>query len=175
MSEVEFLYNGNNIKIQCNSNDKLRNIFDKFITKVGTTNNLLVYLYNGDTISNYGLTFYELANSEDKIRNKMNIIVTETLNSNSNHFIYEKCVNVDNSMKEFAEMSILYALQKYPDNDYQKCEFISIKFEEKYGGSWGASFIKNGDSCHVYFGYLIRVKYAGYTIKILKTNDNSLA
>ena len=144
---------------------------NRFISKVEATNILLVYIYNGYIISNEELTFYELANSDDKKRNKMNIVVTESSNSNSNQFIYEKCVNVDNSMKEFAEMSILYALQKYPDNDYQKCEFVSIKFEEKYGGNWGASFLKNGDSCYVYRNYYIKVKYGDYTIKILKTDN----
>ena len=76
MSEIEFFYNGNYIKIQCNSNEKMRNIFDRFITKVGANNNLLVYIFNGYTISNEGLTFYELANSDDRKRNKMNIVVT---------------------------------------------------------------------------------------------------
>ena len=171
MSEVEFFYKGNNIKIQCNSNEKIRNILYRFISKVEANNILLVYIYNGYIISNEELTFYELANSEDKKRNKMNIVVTESSNSNYNQFIYEKCVNADNSMKEFAEMSILYALQKYPDNDYQKCEFVSIKFEEKYGGNWGASFLKNGDSCYVYRKYYIKVKYGDYTIKILKTDN----
>ena len=32
-------------------------------------------------------------------------------------------------------MSILYVLQKYPDNAHQKCEYVSIKFEKKYGDS----------------------------------------
>ena len=172
MAEVEFYYNGSNIKVQCNQNDRMGDIQSRFKSKVGSSQNSFVYLYNGHTLSNESLTFYELANPDDRKRKKMNIIATESKYSNTNQFIYEKCLVEDDSMKEFAEMMILYAIQKYPDDDWEKCEFIMTKFEEKYGGKWGTSFLKNGDSAYWYNGYYIKVKYGGYTIKILRTKEN---
>ena len=41
MSEVEFFYKGNNIKIPCNSNEKIRNILYRFTSKVEATNILM--------------------------------------------------------------------------------------------------------------------------------------
>ena len=75
-------------------------------------------------------------------------------------------------MKEFAEMSILYAIQKYPDNDWEKCLLVKKQFEEKYGGYWGVSFLKTGDSVYDAFDYYIKVNYGGYKIKIVRTRKN---
>ena len=33
MAEVEFIYNGGNINIHCNKNDKMKDICEKFINK----------------------------------------------------------------------------------------------------------------------------------------------
>ena len=172
MTEVEFYYKGQNIKIQCNQYEKMNEIFKKFSSKAGTNKDSFVFIYNGNIITNEELTFDELSNKEDKKRKKMNILVSKSIDSNFSQFVYEKCIIEDESMKDFAEMTILLALQKYPDDDVEKCLLIKEKFEEKYGGRWGASFIKNGDSvCH-YYGAFIKVKYAGYMIKILKTRDD---
>ena len=73
-------------------------------------------------------------------------------------------------MKEYADMAILYAIQKYPDNDYEKCKIVSDKFEEKYGGYWAVSFIKSGSVVNVYYDYFIKVKYGGYLIRITRTH-----
>ena len=83
MAEIEFYYDSNNIKIQCNKNEKLKDIFQKFKTKIGNSQNSFVYIYNGDLIKNEELSFDQLANSEDKKRNKMNILVSISANSNS--------------------------------------------------------------------------------------------
>ena len=172
MAEIEFYYDSNIIKIKCNKNEKLKDIFQKFKTNFGNCKNSFVYIYNGDLIKNEELSFDQLANSEDKKRNKMNVLVSISDNSNSSQFIYEKCKVEDDEMKEFAEMSILYAIQKYPDNDWEKCLLVKKKFDEKYGGLWGVSFLKTGDSANSYFGYYIKVKYGGYIIKILRTGEN---
>ena len=147
----------------------MKEICNKFSTKVGINENSLVIIYNGDIITNTELTFEQLANIDDKKRNKMNILVSQTNSSNPSQFIYEKCIIEDESMKEFAEMTILLALQKYPNDDYQKCEFVANKFEEKYRGEWGVGFLKNGETSFRYYGHYIKVRFAGYIIKIYKT------
>ena len=42
------------------------------------------------------------------------------------------------------------------DNDLKKCELVHDKFEEKYGGDWGVSFIKNGEALNIYYNYTIK-------------------
>ena len=172
MSEIEFYYNGNNIKIQCNKYEKIKEIFNKFVAKIGANQNSFVYIYNGNIITNEELTFDQLSNVDDKRRNKMNILVSQSSFTNFSQFIYEECNVKDNEMKDFAEMVILHALQKYPENDREKCLFVQDKFEGKYGDLWGASFIKNGDAINRYFDYFIKVRYAGYTIRIMRTRDD---
>ena len=99
----------------------------------------------------------------------MTILVSNAPNQNSSQFIYENCKVKDESMKEFAEMVILHALQKYPNDDFNIADAVCQKFEEKYGGSWSTSFIKNGDSSIVCSDYFIKVKYGDYRIKIVRS------
>jgi len=75
--KIIFSYNGSNTIIQSEKNKKLKDIYKSFINKVKAENKLLYYVYNGNNIQNDKLTFDEIANSEDKIRNEMNILVNE--------------------------------------------------------------------------------------------------
>ena len=91
MSQVHFSYNGKNILIQCNSNDLIYYIFQNFATKINIDLNSLLFIYNGNNITNYNLTFYQLANLDDKKRNKINILVYDkikysSMTSNSSFF-----------------------------------------------------------------------------------------
>ena len=79
MTEVIFYYNGITIGIQCNSNDKMKDICERFCTKSNIDINSGCFLYNGDKIKGE-LTLEESLNSEDKQRNKMNVLVTSTTN-----------------------------------------------------------------------------------------------
>ena len=51
MENIEFIYNGNKTIIQCNLNDKLENICQKFATKVQVNLNELLFLYNGEELN----------------------------------------------------------------------------------------------------------------------------
>ena len=79
MVEVLFIYEGSNDTIiQCDINDKMKDIIKKFENKINNEgnneNNInLLYIYNGSKI-NPELTFNEQANELDKNRKKMNII-----------------------------------------------------------------------------------------------------
>ena len=76
MIEAIFIFNGVEILLQCNINDKLLNICNKFISKISIDINRLYFLYGGLDI-NKELTCYELLNNLDKERGKMNILVYE--------------------------------------------------------------------------------------------------
>ena len=79
MSQIEFKYKSSNIIIQCNENDKMKDIIDKFLNKVEKIGEDLFYLYNGSQI-NYELTFKEQANSIDNKYNQMNVLVFQDEN-----------------------------------------------------------------------------------------------
>ena len=76
MAEVIFNYEGINSTIQCNEDDKMKDIIKKFLIKIQNEEDNLFYIYNGNKI-NYELTFNEQANDLDKNRKKMNILVNK--------------------------------------------------------------------------------------------------
>ena len=67
MAEVIFNYQGINTIIQCNQNEKMKEIIDKFLLKIENKTQNLYYLYNGSSINNE-LTFIKQANELDKNR-----------------------------------------------------------------------------------------------------------
>ena len=77
MAEAIFNYEGINTTIQCEINEKMKDIINRFLIKLEKKENNLYYLYNGTQID-YELTFNEQANDIDKNRKKMNIIVTKS-------------------------------------------------------------------------------------------------
>ena len=77
MTQVEFSYNGVSTIVQCNLNEKMKDIFQKFKEKAQVGNKNIFYSYDGKTEINKELTFEEVASPEDKTKNKMNIIVLE--------------------------------------------------------------------------------------------------
>ena len=79
MANVDFSYNGTEISIQCTKEDTMKDICNKFATKVDKNINSLLFIYNGNKI-NYDLTYKKQANSIDNNRNKMNILVYQNEN-----------------------------------------------------------------------------------------------
>ena len=77
MAEIEFIYNGEKVVIHCELKEKMKNICQKFKEKAMLGNNKVFYSYDGKVGFNEEITFVETANSEDKKRNKMSILVYE--------------------------------------------------------------------------------------------------
>ncbi len=77
MAQVEFKYNGLNYNIQCHEDQKMIDIIDNFKSKLHLSEKNINYLYDGRNWSefNKNLTFIQMANSVDKERKMMNIIV----------------------------------------------------------------------------------------------------
>ena len=71
-----FTFLGSQYKIQCTKEEKMKDICDKLISKLGLNKNNIVLIYNGDKV-NTDLTFIEQANENDKINNEINILVQE--------------------------------------------------------------------------------------------------
>ena len=69
MAEAIFNYEGINTTIQCELNEKMKDIIGKYLIKIENKENNLYYLYNGTKIY-YELTFNEQANDIDKNKKK---------------------------------------------------------------------------------------------------------
>ena len=77
MAQVDFNYNNENTIIQCNDDDTMKSIINKYLIKCDKTNQNLYFLYNGQ-ILNEELTFNKCANNLDRSRKKINLIVLES-------------------------------------------------------------------------------------------------
>ena len=78
MSVVEFIYNGLKTEIPCKPEDNIEDIINKYCVKTEKKKEELYFLYSGSMIYNNS-TFIELANSEDKSRKKISILVNEII------------------------------------------------------------------------------------------------
>ena len=94
MSEVEFNYNGTITIIQCKENEKMSDICDRFATKSETNKDSLFFTYDGKGGNQFkqNLTFSQMANTLDKGRKKMNIIVNNVTDDENNKIIKSKNV-----------------------------------------------------------------------------------
>ena len=86
MLQVSFLYEGQNIYIQCNSDDTMNVLAEKFALKVGINKDSVYYLYQGNKIDT-NLALDKFINQEDKSKNLITIMVMklssdETLKNN---------------------------------------------------------------------------------------------
>ena len=82
MAKVIFTYNGYETIIQCLKEDKMRDICNKYASKINLNINSLLFIYGGNQI-NLEFTFEDQANSFDKERNQMNILVPSSSSANS--------------------------------------------------------------------------------------------
>ena len=99
MATAIFTYNGKKTAIQCKDEDKIEDICNKYISKTGLNKNSLIFIYGGNQI-NFNLKFNEQANTIDKERKEMNILVYE---NNENELKCPKCgepLNIDNNIFE---------------------------------------------------------------------------
>ena len=88
MAKVVLLYEGQKIDIQCDENDKLETIIQRFCEKVQKSKDNLLFLYGGQFVQKNS-TFINLANSVDKTRKTISIIVTEKEEDNNALLIKE--------------------------------------------------------------------------------------
>ena len=79
MVEVEFNFNNMKTIIQTNMNEKMNDIFNKYVIKIGKNINDIYFVYDGGIIKDNlkDITFNEFANNIDKNRKKINLLVYE--------------------------------------------------------------------------------------------------
>ena len=86
-AKVIFQLEGVNFTVQCSIKDKMKDICQKFAIKVEKNINSLVFLYGGNQL-NFNLNFENMANSLDKERKEMQILV---YTNELDNFICPKC------------------------------------------------------------------------------------
>ena len=90
MATLNFSFRGKKIDIQCSKDEKMKDICQRFSTKMGKKMEDLYFIYGGDRI-NEDLTFLQHANNDDKERFIMNIVVNEIEKQDENkHLIKSK-------------------------------------------------------------------------------------
>ena len=78
--EILFLYNGKKILLKCLIDEKLKEIISRFIIVAQTIIDNKVFMYNGRNITyDQDLSFSEIINSFDKPKNKMTILVYDSM------------------------------------------------------------------------------------------------
>ena len=93
MAEIEFKYNGNIILIQCDENENMKEIYKRFLNKTQLEKDNLYFIYGGKNLENSEeLNFNQIANSIDKERKKMNILVNKNNNDNKNEYLENKLI-----------------------------------------------------------------------------------
>ena len=141
MSEITFTYNGNLTQIQCNKHEKIKDIFNRYLYKIQKDKNSIYFIYSGNNNINEELTFEQLANQDDKMRNKMNIIVFDNstlLNRNTN-VLFQKSKEIicpicyDNSKLCVEDYNLFLYGCKYNHkidniliNEFEKTQYIDM-------------------------------------------------
>ena len=110
MCITEFEYKGTKTLIQCNPNDKMKNICENFTKKLSIDMNSIYFLYSSNQL-NYELTFIQTANNIDKIRNQISVLVY----SNDNNKGPDKIISKNIICPKCGENS------KFKLNDYKVC------------------------------------------------------
>ena len=82
-AKVVFTLDGVNLTIQCTTEDKMRDIFKNYSTKINKNMDSLVFLYEGNKV-NFDLNFNEQANIIDRNNYEMKILVNKIDNNTNN-------------------------------------------------------------------------------------------
>ena len=84
MTEVEFIYNDNSTTIQCNFDEKFKDIlYKKLSPKIEINLEFVSYLYSKKSIDNLELTIDELTNKEQENKNDITIEIFDPINIDS--------------------------------------------------------------------------------------------
>ena len=83
MMQIEFIYKGRLINVQCNEEEKLKNIYTRICSKIELDINKVYFIYNGSLL-NEEFTIESVINKFDKSRKMMNIIVDLKYGQNDN-------------------------------------------------------------------------------------------
>ena len=138
MSKIIFHFNGNEINIQCNLQEKMKDICKKLLSKISKDISKIYFIYDGNKI-NQDFTFFQQANEIDKKRNIMNVIVLKSDNKDENNFdtkynevneiICPKCgenaqININNYIIKLFNCKNGHEINNLLLNEFEDTQFI---------------------------------------------------
>ena len=140
MAQVEFLYNGVMTIVQCQESQKMEEICKNFINKSKANESEIYYFYDGrgGIQFNKNLTFNQMANSFDKIRKKMSVLVYDKENMNndksiikSKNIICPECnekikINIKDYKINLFECKNKHKINKIFFNEFDKTQMIDL-------------------------------------------------
>ena len=141
VDNVEVIFNYNNIEttIQTKMNETMKNVINKFIEKAQITNLNKYYVYNASIIKE-NTSLKDIANDTDKLRKKLNILVTDMIDESdiiqneetiSKDFVCHECY--ENILLTLKNYKVSYACknnhykQQISLNEYEKLQKINLK------------------------------------------------
>ena len=141
MARVEFNYNGNIITIQCQENQKMVDICNIFMTKLCIIKKNIFFVYDGNCIPQFdkNLTFVKLANSFDKLRKKISILVYDKDSENdiiskikSKHIICPICkelikMKIENYKINLFDCRNNHSFYNLPLNKFHQTQLIDLR------------------------------------------------
>ena len=132
MAKVIFNFNWNELTIQCNIQEKMKEICQRFISKYELDINRIYFLYNGNRIDE-NLTFEQIATEENKAENIVKILVDEVDITpidkyiKSNEVICPKCgEDILISIKDY-KINLYNCKNQHSINDILFNEFENIQ------------------------------------------------
>ena len=127
MSLIIFSYDGAELPIQCQTNDKLIKILNKLSNKITIDFNSINILYSGQLIKDKELTFHQIANESDKKRNIMNMQILDNLPKKEKESYIKSKQIICPECKENIRISIEnYKIQLYDCINFHNINNISI-------------------------------------------------
>ena len=122
MIQTNFIFEGQNIAIQCNKNEVMKEIFKKFEVKFNIENKSVYYLYNGNEINKEIKLEQIIGNT-----NNINIIVNSIKDIKSNYLINNKYIKCP-ECKENIRIKIKdYKIQLYDCKNKHNIDNILLK------------------------------------------------
>ena len=152
MAEIEFIFNNIKLNIQCNINEKMKDICNRFAISIGKDINKIIFIYDGKVLNEdlLELSFIKNVKDIDRERKKINLFVyekelkNEKNKLNNNNKLEELILN-DNK-KEYNKVN------KISDNINEIKIIYKINKNEKEIKLFGFNFIDNNkDKCKLIY------------------------
>ena len=134
MSQAEFNYDGNITIIQCNKNEKMGEIFKRFVTKTQIDINTVFFLFEGNLI-NEELIFEKYISGEEKMKILVYRKGTDPdpipTKKKSKNIICPKCqentkIKIDDYKISFYKCKNDHQLKNILINEFEKTQFIDL-------------------------------------------------
>jgi len=153
MCEIIFTYKGLDTLIQCQNEEKVKEVINRYIQKIGIDINSIYSIYGGSIVNNE-LTINELIKPSDKNENKMNLLVynieeeKENLQSTNEGLVKSKIIICPKCYENCLIKIKDYKISLYGCKNNDITENILLEEFEKTQNINNLKIICNNSSCN---------------------------